>query len=150
MAFIYDLDNEYGGYILGDADSKQAALQVNNNAAHPAIGIYSTASGAPILVSAIQTPATFNSGVTDVTAVKIGKSVLGNQTNAPLVFANLSAASVPIIDFGGNFVSTASIGTGVVGYVGAAQKWIIVRAGNINYGMPLFGLSTAVNGPGAY
>ena len=148
MAFIYDLDNEYGGYIIADADSKQAALQVNNNAAHPAIGIYSTASGAPIKTSAIQTPVTFNSGVTNVTAVQIGKSVLGNETNAPLVFANLSMASVPIIDFGGNFVSTASIE--LLNALGTAQKWIVVRAGNINYGMPLFGLSTAVNGPGAY
>jgi hypothetical protein len=33
MAFIYDLDNEYGGYIIADDDSKQSALQVNNDSA---------------------------------------------------------------------------------------------------------------------
>jgi len=58
-------------------------------------------------------------------------------------------ASVPIIDFGGNFVSTASIEF-AQDALGTAEKWIVVRAGNVNYGMPLFGLSTAVNGPGAY
>jgi len=83
-------------------------------------------------------------------ALKLGRDIKGNETVATLVFANLSQASVPVIDFGNNFISTASIGTGVAGYTGTAQKWIIVRAGAVNYGMPLFSLSTAVNGPGAY
>ena len=84
------------------------------------------------------------------TALTLGRKVISNATTPVLKFPNMSGASIALIDFGNNFVSVASIGTGVVGYLGCAQKWIIVRAGDINYGMPLFGLSTAVNGPGAY
>ena len=90
-----------------------------------------------------------SSNATYVEAVKIGRGIIGNQTAAPLVFANLSMASVPVIDFGSNFISTASIA--MASYpTGNAQKFVVVRAGNINYGIPLFGLSTAVNGAGAY
>ena len=118
MAFIYDLDNEYGGRIISDADSTTAALEVKSNATY-------------------------------AEALKVSREILGNETVAPLVFGNISMASVPIIDFGGNFVSTASIEF-AQDALGTAEKWIVVRAGNVNYGMPLFGLSTAVNGPGAY
>ena len=149
MAFIYDLDNEYGGYILADADSKQAALQVDNNSANPAIAVYSTASGAPLHIRTVQTPPLFQAGVTNSSAINIGSAVIGNETTCPMVFANLSLASCPLIDFGGNFVSAASIEAPDF-TTGQAQKWIVVRAGSVNYGMPLFGLSTAVNGPGAY
>ncbi len=194
MAFIYDLDNEYGGYIIADDNSKQSALQVNNLSAHPAIAVYSTASGRPLDISVISAgvkvegksgagqpalevesyeaskppiavystasaspihttalykSALIQSAVTNTSAVTFGKTVLGNETNAPVVFANLSQASVPIIDFGNNYISVASIAFDS-DKLGTAQKWIVVRAGAVNYGMPLFSLSTAVNGPGAY
>ena len=117
MAFIYDLDNEYGGRIIADADSTTPALEISSNAS-------------------------------DYPSLKLSR-VVGNQTCAPLVFGSLSCASVPVIDFGNNFISTAS--TGSTNFtVGNAQKWIVVRAGAINYGMPLFGLSTAINGPGVF
>lgn len=116
---IYDLDNEYGGRIIVDADSTNAGLEITSNATY-------------------------------VPALKISRGILGNATSAPLVFANLSGASLPVMDFGSNFISTASIGTGVFAGLGSAQKWVVVRAGEINYAMPLFGLSTAVNGAGAY
>ncbi len=120
MAMIYDLDNEYGGRIIADADSSNAPLELISNATY-------------------------------VASLKLSR-VMGNQTVAPLVFANLSMASVPLIDFGNNFVSVASIAstTEGIGTVGNAQKFIIVRAGGVNLGIPLFGLSTALNGAGAY
>ncbi len=117
MAMIYDLDNEYGGRIISDADSTTPALEISSNAS-------------------------------DYPSLQISR-VMGNETCAPLVFANLSQASVPLMDFGNNFISTASIEAPDF-TTGQAQKWIVVRAGAINYGIPLFGLSTAVNGPGAY
>lgn len=164
MACIYDLDNEYGGRIITDTSAKNGleivhtgtgpAFEANSNTIdQPAIAVYSTVSASPLDIKNITiggTGALFRSAVTDATAVTVGKTVKGNMTYAALTFANLSQASVPVIDFGNNFVSVASIGTGVVGYLGCAQKWIIVRAGAVNYGMPLFGLSTAINGPGAY
>jgi hypothetical protein len=149
MAFIYDLDNEYGGYIIADDDSKQSALQVNNDSAHPAIAVYSTASGRPLHIRTVQTPPLFQAGVTNSAAIEIGSAVIGNQTTTPLVFANLSLASCPVMDFGNNYVSVASIKFDS-DKLGCAQKWVIVRAGAVNYGMPLFSLSTAINGPGAY
>ena len=97
----------------------------------------------------VRAPLDISSNATYIEAVKIGRGIIGNETSAPLVFANLSMASVPVIDFGSNFISTASVQfSGDV--VGNAPKWVIVRAGAVNYGIPLFGLSTAVNGPGAY
>jgi len=121
MSFIYDLDNEYGGRIINPANSVNAGLEVSSNATY-------------------------------YPAVRISRGIIGNETSAPLVFANLSMASVPVIDFGNNFISVASVSTAAVGIgvVGQAQKVVVVRAGNINYAIPLFGLSTAVNGPGAY
>jgi len=89
------------------------------------------------------------SNATYVEAVKIGRGIIGNETSAPLVFANLSMASVPVIDFGNNFISVASIAFDK-DKLGTAQKWIVVRAGEVNCGIPLFGLSTAVNDAGAY
>ena len=120
MAMIYDLDNEYGGRIIADSDSSNSALELTSNATY-------------------------------VASLKLSR-IQGNETVAPLVFANLSQASVPVIDFGNNFVSVASIASTVtgIGVVGNAQKFIIVRAGGVNCGIPLFGLSTALNGPGAY
>lgn len=115
---IYDLDNEYGGRVVADGDSENAALTVLSNATY-------------------------------VEALNLGRGIKGNATSAPLVFANLSGASLPLMDFGKNFISTASIHY-PNGTLGQAEKWVVVRAGNINYGIPLFGLSTAVNGPGVY
>lgn len=111
MAFIYDLDNEYGGRIIADANSTTPALEISSNASN-------------------------------YPSLKLSR-VVGNQTCAPLVFANLSMASVPVMDFGNNFISVASIGSGVYAGLGSAQKWVVVRAGGVNLGLPLFGLSTA-------
>ena len=151
MAFIYDLDNEYGGYIIADSDSKQPALQVDNKSANPAIAIYSTASGFPLHIRTIQTAPKFEASATYSNALDIGSAIIGNETAAPLAFSNISMASVPVIDFGGNYISSASVGgVKAMEALGTAEKWVIVRAGNVNYGMPLFGLSTAISGAGAY
>jgi len=166
MTSIYDLDNEYGGRIITD-DSAVNGLSIVNSGTgpallvesktpgQPAIAVYSQASASPLDIREVTvggSGALFKAGVTIATAVTIGKTVLGNQTNAALVFGNLSMASVPVIDFGNNFVSVASISNNTegIGAMGSAQKVIIVRAGSINYAIPLFGLSSAVNGPGAF
>ena len=163
MTSIYDLDNEYGGRIITDASAANglsiinqgtgpALLVESQTAGQPAIAVYSGASVPAMDIREVTVGGTgslFRAGVTNANAVTFGKTVLGNQTYAPIRFANLSMASVPVIDFGSNFISVASIA--MASYpTGTAEKFIIVRAGNINYGIPLFGLSTAINGPGAY
>jgi hypothetical protein len=79
----------------------------------------------------------------------LGRTIKSNPTAAVLKFNNMSCASVALIDFGNNYISSASIGTANF-TVGQANKWIVVRAGNENLGMPLFSLSTIVFTPGAY
>lgn len=79
----------------------------------------------------------------------LGRTIISNPTATLLKFNNVSCASAAIIDFGNNYISTAS--TGSTNFtLGNANKWVVVRAGNENVGIPLFSLSTIINGPGAY
>jgi hypothetical protein len=158
MPCIYDLDNEYGGRIITDASAVNALelkssgtgpalIATSLTAGQPAIAVYSTVSSSPIDIKEITVGgggALFRSTVTYATAVTIGKTVKGNMTTAPLVFSNLSQASVPLIDFGNNFVSCTSIQLSA-----EAMKVVIVRAGAINYAIPLISLTSLV-GAGAY
>ncbi len=123
MGFIYDLDNEGGGQILGDSDTTQPALTINNNGAgQPALSILSTASGSAVAVSGIQGDAInaqakdstavagrFLSTATIGNAVVIGRSVNGCVSIAPLKFLGTSAASTALIQFAGGFISLTSI-----------------------------------------
>jgi hypothetical protein len=123
MTFIYDLDNEGGGQILGDAGTTAPALKVDNNAAgYSAIGILSTASGSAFQVSGIQGKAIeatakdanavagyFISNATIGNAVVIGRTVKGCVSIAPLKFLGTSGASLALMQFAGGFISCTSI-----------------------------------------
>lgn len=76
---IYDLDNEYGGVIIGDGgESSTGTVQITSGAA--------------------TTP-----------AVYIARSANGAPTIAPLRIAGTSAASAALIGFGGGFISLTSV-----------------------------------------
>lgn len=124
MAFIYDLDNEYGGHILSDSGTGAPALQVNSNAAgQPAIAVYSTASGAAVKVTQISGGAAVDldgaatdypvldvrSGATTSRALDVGRTVKGTASIAPFRILGQSAASAALMGFGGGFISITSI-----------------------------------------
>lgn len=150
MPCIYDLDNEYGARIITDSGTGAPALEVENLApGYPAVAIYSTVSASPLHVREITFGgggALFQSAVTYSNALTVGRTIPGNSTTAPLAFANLSMASVPVIDFGNNFVSVASI---CLAATATITKAVVVRAGSINYALPLVPL-VLLNGAGAY
>lgn len=150
MAFIYDLDNEYGGVILSDAGSPSFALRVNSReAAFGAIGIQSTASTNPIVVDSFGTTggALFRGVAAGARALQIGRTVVGSNTIAPLLFAHTSTASGAIMEFGGGFISVTSIlGTAATG-AGLGFDYVIpVSVNGVMRGIPLTSL---VSLPGA-
>lgn len=160
MAFIYDLDNEYGGQILSDAGSPGPALQVNSNAAgQPALAILSTASAAAIQVKAISGQAgiladsvstsvpagNFRSNTTTGQALTISRTVASSPTVAPLVITNASAASAPVVEFG-SFVSITSV---VLTSVANFDRAVRVKVGDTYRWIPLL-LDAGLVGTGAF
>ncbi len=150
MAFIYDLDNEYGGVILSDSDSTNPALQVNSNAAgQPALAIYSTASTNPLVVRAIQAGnasvvsggSLFRSVVTTSVAATFDKTFSGSPTIGTIRIGHTSTASGAVIGFGGGFISVTSIlGTAATGAAIAFDYVLPVELNGIVRGIPLTSL----------
>lgn len=127
---IYDLDNEYGGVILGDSDSPGAALSVNNNSAgQPGLAILSTASGAALSISGIQGNAitavardgnakagSFKSVATVGRAIEFGRTILGTASVAPVLFLAASTASGAVMGFQAGVSCTSVIFTSVANF----------------------------------
>lgn len=113
MAVIYDLDNEYGGRIIGDGgEGTDGTLQITSGAA-----------GTPGLL--------------------ISRSAAGSPTIAPLRLAGTSAASAAVIGFGGGFISVTSIlGFAATGAAIAWSKVIPVELGGVQYGIPVTSLAS--------
>lgn len=160
MSTIYDLDNAGGGKIIGKGDNTAPALEVDSFAAgYPAVSILSTASGAPIKVTVIDSaididsvaassvPAVdIRSGATTVGALQIGRTVNGGITIAALQFLGTSVASGAIMGFAGGFISCTSIE-----FTNAAQfdyALPIVVGGEIRY-IPLC-QGAAIDGGAAF
>ncbi len=145
VSFLYDLDSNAGGTILAPLGSTQPALQINQNTPdYPALGIYSTASGAPIKVTTINSSVDFDSvgastvpavdirsGATVYPALTIGKTVNSGITQAALKFLGTSVASGAIMEFAGGFISVASIifSTGIADFAIP----VVVGAGKVRY-----------------
>lgn len=135
--FIYDLDNEYGGIILGDADSTAPTLSINSNAAgQPAIAALSTASGSVVKVTAISGPGIdadsvsttqaagdFRSAASIGPALIVGRTVAGASTIGALQFLGTSVASGAIMNFAGGFISCTSV--------------ILTSVANFDYAIPV-------------
>jgi hypothetical protein len=114
MAMIYDLDNEYGGYIVGDGGEKSTGtLEVKSGAA-----------GTP--------------------ALSLSRTVAGSQTVASLMIRGSSVASGALISFGGGFISVTSIlGIAATGAALGFSKVLPVADANGNmYGIPLTSLAS--------
>lgn len=148
MAFIYDLDNEYGGVILSDTGSPGPALRVDSNtAAQPALAVLSTASGIPVQITAISggagidvdskatdfPAADFKSNVTTGQALVVGRTVASSPTVAPMIINHSSAASAPVIEFG-SFVSVTSV---VLTSVANVDYVVRVKVGDTYRSIPL-------------
>ena len=154
---IYDLDNEGGGQILADSNTAQAALQINNNAAgQPAISILSTASGAPIQITTINSavdidsvaasvvPAVdIRSGATGYPALSIGRTVNGSISVAALRFLGTSVASGALIQFDGGFISCTST---VLTTVANTDYCLVVQVGLETRYLPLFKGAAIIGG----
>lgn len=145
---IYDLDNEYGGVILGDSDCAAPSLSVNSNApGQPALAVLSTASGAAVKVTGIDVagidvdnganaigidadsssttnPAgDFRSSATVGPALIVGRTVNSSSTIAALRILGSSVASAALIEFKGGFISCTSV--------------ILTSAANTDYVIPV-------------
>lgn len=162
MAFIYDLDNEYGGTILSDSGSPGPALQVNSNTAgQPALAVSSTASGVAVKVDGLSGGAALDvtqaatdhaaarvrSGATTGQALIVGRSVVGATTIAPLHVQHPSAASAVVLSFGGGFISVTSVlGIAATG-AGLGFDYVLpVTVNGVVRGIPLTSLASL---PGA-
>jgi hypothetical protein len=151
MSMIYDLDNEYGGKILGDTDTPGPSLEVNSNASQTAFQVASTASANPIQVDSFAGfSARFRSIATAGTALTVGRTVVGSPTVGLLTFNHTSMASAAIITFNGGYVSTTSIlGIGATG-AGLGFDYVIpVSLGGVIRGIPVTSLASLV-GAGAF
>lgn len=158
MAFIYDLDNEGGGQILSDSDTTQATLTLNSRAAgYPALSILSTASGAPIKATVINSsididsvaasvvPAVdIRSGATIYPALTIGRTVNSSITQAALRFLGTSTASAALMQFSGGFISLTSINY-VAGGLLSDYALPVVVGGEVRY-IPLVQGSALLGG----
>lgn len=118
MSMIYDLDNEGGGAILSDSNTTQPALQVNSNApGYPAVGIYSTASGAPIHAKTFGVSCKVESTLTgavpalEVNSYAPGQSALNIASTASGYPIDVTAINAT---YGARFRSTVTAGTAVI------------------------------------
>lgn len=111
MTIIYDLDNEYGGYIIGDGGEKATGV----------LEVRSAAAATPGLL--------------------VSRSVSGSPTVAALRVAGTSAASAAVIGFGGGFISVTSIlGIGATG-AGLGFDYVLpVEVNGVQRGIPLTSL----------
>lgn len=158
MPMIYDLSSEYGGVILSDTGTGAPALSVNSNqAAQPALAVLSTASGVAVQVSglsggagldvtgaATDFPAVrFQSTVTSGRAVIIGRTVAGYSTIGLLHVNHPSAASIPVLSFGGGFVSVTSIlGIAATGAGLGFDYYLPITLNGVLRGIPLMSLAS--------
>jgi hypothetical protein len=114
MAIIYDLDNEYGGRIIGDGGEQATAgvLQVTSAAAN-------------------------------IPAQTFGRTVAGSTTIAAVRVLGTSAASAAVIGFGGGFISVTSIlGTAATGAAIAFDYILPVELNGVVRGIPLTSLAS--------
>lgn len=114
LPYIYDLDSEDGGKIIGSGDPTDSSPALT--IAHYGTGIgvnFASLATTSIDVNTVGSPAVrFRSAVTEGNALFVGRSVVASPTVAPLVISQLSAASAPAIEFQGRaFVSALSGGT---------------------------------------
>jgi hypothetical protein len=114
MAIIYDLDNEYGGRIIGDGGED------------PVAGVYRVTSAATV-----------------VPAVTVGRTVRGSQTIAAFRFSGTSVASAAVVGFGGGMISVTSIlGIAATG-AGLGFDYVLpVEINGILRGIPLTSLAS--------
>lgn len=114
MAVIYDLDNEYGGYIIGDGGEKSTGV----------LEVKTAAAGTP--------------------AIAVSRTVAGSQSVAALRINGSSVASGALISFGGGFISVTSIlGIAATGAAIGFSKVLPVSDANGNmYGIPLTSLAS--------
>lgn len=79
MSVIYDLDNEYGGYIIGDGGEKSTGV----------LEVKSASAAIPSL--------------------QVSRTTNGNASQAPFKIAGSSVASGALMGFGGGFISLTSV-----------------------------------------
>ena len=111
MAFTHDLDNEYGGRIIGDG---------GEDPAHGSLHV-TTAGAAP--------------------AVLVGRTAAGLTSVAPFRIQGTSLASGAVMGFGGGFISVTSIlGIGATGAAIAFDYILPVELNGVMRGIPLTSL----------
>jgi hypothetical protein len=146
---IYDLDSRDGGKIIAQTGDTlgTGALKVDClEAGKTAISILSTASGAPIKVTVINSAIDIDtvaastvpgidvrSGATIYPAITIGRTVNSALTQAAMKFLGTSVASAALMEFAGGFISLTSINYVAGGMNTDYALPVVVGTGEVRY-----------------
>lgn len=148
MAMIYDLNWEAGGVIIADTDTTNPALTISGGVGG-GLAFVSVATGIALDVTTVASPsARFRSAASTGNALSVGRTVASGPTAASILFAHVSAASAPVMEFipGGGFVSVTSV---ILTTVANIKGVIRVKAGDVMYNIPCI-LDAGLVGTGVF
>ena len=153
MPYLYNLDSESGGNVIGPSGSGTAVLTLSHFGTGQVLNIVSaatTAVDATVLTTSANTiapVARFRSAASLGVALFLGKTVASSPTVPLVFFGALSAASAPVLEFDrSSFVSVTSI---VLTTVANSVAAVRVKYGS-SYGWIPIWADAAIIGAGAF